>query len=247
VTFVTRIDKDWHLEHYYSYYPAIGGMGPTPGHNVLRARTLPEAMGVPYKTLDPNTGILGCFECHSTGPVRVDAGNTLHPAEPGVKCESCHGPGREHIRAATKGDTANARRAIRNPRRSSAAAILQECGRCHRPPAGPNVKIDWNYSWNVRHQPVYLAQSKCLTESEGKLSCLTCHDPHSPLRTNDASFYRQRCLACHDGRTPDTCLKDRASDCTNCHMPKVSPQSPLRFTNHWIGVYAAGQPLRPQQ
>jgi hypothetical protein len=29
-------------------------------------------------------------------------------------------------------------------------------------------------------------------------------------------------------------------------MPRVSPQAGLRFTNHWIGVYAAGAKLKPR-
>ena len=46
VTFVTRIDKDWYLEHFYSYYSAIDRMAPTAGQHVLQPRTLPEAMGL---------------------------------------------------------------------------------------------------------------------------------------------------------------------------------------------------------
>jgi hypothetical protein len=30
-------------------------------------------------------------------------------------------------------------------------------------------------------------------------------------------------------------------------MPKVSPRAPLRFTNHWIGIYREGFPLRPRR
>jgi hypothetical protein len=28
-------------------------------------------------------------------------------------------------------------------------------------------------------------------------------------------------------------------------MPLVSPQAPLRFTNHWIGIYRSGAKLKP--
>ena len=249
VTFVTRINKDWYLEHYFSYYSAPGRMGPTAGHSVLEPATLSEAMGLPYKSRDPDTGILGCFECHSTGKVSAGPDGEIIPSEKGVRCEACHGPGRAHADAAGRGDANSARGLIRNPKSFTAKQMLEYCGRCHRPPAAPGTQIDWNYAWNVRHQPVYLARSKCLTKS-GILSCLTCHDPHSPLRTQDVSFYRERCLSCHDGRggtvePPASCLKN-SPDCTSCHMPKVSPQPSLRFTNHWIGVYPEGEPLRPR-
>jgi hypothetical protein len=253
VTLVTRIDPDWYLEHYLTYYKALDGMAPTAGHAVLQPKTLPEAMGLPYKTSDPAVGILGCFECHSTGPVGRGTGNVLQPAENGVRCESCHGAGLAHAEAAARGEPAAAvRRLIRNPRQLTAAEQMTACGRCHRPPAGDGTKIDWNYAWNVRHQPVYLTQSQCMTQSAGRLSCLTCHGPHEALRKNDAAYYRARCLQCHDGKAArlakaEPCrAKREPTDCVKCHMPAVSPQAPLRFVNHWIGVYADGQPLRPR-
>lgn len=234
VTLVSRIDRDWYLEHAYTFYAALGGMALTAGHSELRPQTLPEAMGLPYKTADPQTGIKGCFECHSTGPVRIDATSGLRPGEAGVQCEACHGPGREHAAAGAKGR-------IANPKRLSAAGVNEFCGRCHRPPAGGGTAIDWSYAWNVRHQPVYLSQSKCMKNSQGKLSCFTCHEPHRPLQKS-AAAYNQRCLACHAATTAAACR----TNCIDCHMPRVSPQPALRFTNHRIGVYEGGSKLKPR-
>jgi hypothetical protein len=243
VTFVSRINEDWYLEHFFTFYKALGRMAPTAGHGELRPKTLPEAMGVPYKTSDPRAGILGCFECHSTGPVSTDAQRGLQPLELGVQCESCHGAGRDHMAAASRGATAEARKRIGNPKRLSPIALNEFCGRCHRPPASEGA-IDWNYSWNVRHQPVYLSQSQCLQKSEGRLSCFTCHEAHQPLAKTAAS-YNERCASCH---TAQGCrvLPER-SNCIDCHMPRVSPQPGLRFSNHWIGVYGAGSKLKPNQ
>jgi hypothetical protein len=108
VTFVTRIDSQWHLEHHLSYYSALGRLAPTPGHRSLPATTLAEAMGLPYKTADPKTGILGCFECHSTGPVKVTSQGELLPHETGVRCEACHGAGRAHVTATSPSISATA-------------------------------------------------------------------------------------------------------------------------------------------
>lgn len=249
VTFVTRVNADWYLEHYQSYYAALGTMAPTAGHQQLRPQELPEAMGLLYKTLDPQAGILGCFECHSTGPVAIGPEQRLQPAEAGVRCEACHGPGQQHVAAAKAGETAGARQVIQNPARLEAAEVNQFCGRCHRPPASDGVTIDWNYSWNVRHQPVYLSQSRCFTQSQGALSCFTCHEPHEPLR-RDAPVFNGRCSECHDGTAAQIpaqpCLADQPSNCVDCHMPRVTPQPPLRFTNHWIGVYREGAKLKPR-
>ena len=241
VTFVSRIDENWYLEHYYSFYAATGRMAPTAGHSGLRPKTLPEAMGLPYKTSDPETGIRGCFECHSTGPLRVDTRSGLQPLETGVRCESCHGAGRAHAAAAASGSPERARQTILNPKRFSATALNEFCGRCHRPPGASGAAIDWSYSWNVRHQPVYFSQSKCVERSGGKLSCFTCHEPHQPLQKSSA-VYNERCLGCH----ADVHKGDNRRNCIDCHMPRVSPQPALRFTNHWIGIYGEGSKLKPR-
>jgi hypothetical protein len=241
VTFVTRVNEDWYLEHSRSYYPGAQGFASTPGQAELKPADLSEAMGVLYRTLDPRTGILGCFECHSTGPVARETGNELRPSELGVRCEACHGPGSDHAAA---GDPA----LVGNPARLDANAQNEFCGKCHRPPAAATEKPDWNYAWNVRHQPLYLAESACFNRSDGALSCLSCHHPHEAARNFDAAFYNAKCAGCHqEGRRPpsDACRVSQPSNCIGCHMPRVSPQPFLRFTNHWIGVYGDGAKLQP--
>lgn len=228
VTFVSKGDERHYLEHYLSFYPAIGAFAPTPGHAALKPANLAEAAGLLYKVGDARAGIDGCFECHSTGGVRA-----LIPAENGVRCEACHGPGAAHVRSAGKA-------AVENPKRLSAVALNEFCGRCHRPPASDPAKIDWNFAWNVRHQPVYLSQSACFAKSAGKLSCLMCHAPHDALR-HDPAFYDAKCSSCHATRAAACGPRD----CAGCHMPRVSPEPPLRFTNHWIGIYGEGAKLRP--
>jgi hypothetical protein len=238
VTFVSRADANHYVEHFFSYYKALDGLAPTPGQRDLEPNGLAEAAGLYYKTRDPQTGIDGCFACHSTGPVRFDQTQTVLPAELGVRCEACHGPGARHVEAAKRRDAA-ARRLIDNPAQWTAARQLEFCGRCHRPPATSDKNIDWSYAWNVRHQPVYLARSACFVRSKGALSCLTCHSPHEPLQEASAA-YNAQCSKCHP-RTSASC----ETNCVDCHMPRVSPQPPLRFTNHWIGVYKSATKLTP--
>ena len=228
VTFVSRGDSRFYLEHYLSYFSQLRAFGPTPGHASLRPANLAEAAGLLYRVGDPVAGIDGCFACHSTGGVK-----SLMPAENGVRCEACHGGGAKHL-------ASGGRAPLTNPARLTATALNEACGRCHRPPASDSAQVDWNYAWNVRHQPVYLSQSACFLKSDGKLSCLTCHGPHEPLRTA-SGYYDQKCASCHATRSA-VC---GSRDCAGCHMPRVSPEPPLRFTNHWIGVYRGGAALRP--
>jgi predicted CXXCH cytochrome family protein len=228
------VNKDWYVEHYASYYPAIRNWAATPGQDAIAATSLVEAAGLIYKIADPQSGIAGCFECHSTGPVSFTPDGEVRLTEQGVHCESCHGPGAAHAK-----DPAHARPT--NPAKLSAAGLNEFCGRCHRPPAAANAAIDWSFSWNIRHQPVYLSESQCFKKSRGALTCLTCHDPHETAGTAQLAGYNRRCLGCH----PKAAAKP--ANCVDCHMPRVSPQPPLRFSNHWIGIYRGSSKLKPER
>jgi hypothetical protein len=238
VTFVSRRDENWYLEHYFSWYRQTGALGATPGHAALRSNTLQSAVGHLYNSQDAVTGISACFRCHSTGPPQVGDGNSITPLESSVRCEACHGPGRKHA--------LDPAAAIGNPARMNAAEINRLCGECHRPAGGPEANT--SRAWNVRLQPAYLAQSSCFRKGDGGLSCVTCHDPHSDA-DRDPAHYDRRCVRCHAGieSLHGTSLKvAAAADCVTCHMPRVSPQPNLHFTNHRIGVYDPSDPLRPQ-
>jgi hypothetical protein len=224
VTFVSRVDEDFYVEHGLSYYARSKSMALTPGHS--------SPDGVRYRTFDPEAAILRCFQCHSTGPLRMETGSRIVPSELGVRCETCHGPGAEH---------AQSRGVIRNPKRMTATEINDFCGACHRK-ISVEQYTNWNDAWNVRHQPPYLAQSRCFLKSEGKLSCFTCHAPHAAV-SRVADEYSNQCKSCHPRIRHKTAIEGQA--CTGCHMPSVELDANLRFANHWIGVYARGQVLRP--
>lgn len=242
VTFVSRGNEVWYLEYALSYYPAAGVYDRTPGHD-RKAKNLTEAVGILYPLRDPEHGIASCFECHSTGPVlATDAG--IEVPEQGVQCESCHGPGGDHVTAVALGETAAASAAIVNPSRLDPQALSAMCGRCHRPPgAGASSGFDAKDPWNVRHAPPYFQRSACFLESEGALSCLNCHPAHEPLRRGETASYDAQCRQCHSSAEHSNPVETES--CTQCHMPKVKPHRRLAFTNHWIGVYKPGQPLKP--
>ena len=92
-----------------------------------------------------------------------------------------------------------ARKAIRNPGKLNAGQVNELCGTCHRFP-GNKFAINWNAVWNVRHQPPYLQQSRCFQNSQGALSCFTCHEPHAALRQADSSYYAKKCAGCHNAQ-----------------------------------------------
>ena len=194
-------------------------MGLTPGHDT--------AEDIHYRTFDPDATSLRCFRCHSTGPLSLGPNYTIQPSEPGIHCESCHGPGSGHVKSGGRPGT------LLNPAQLSAAGLNDFCGVCHR----NSAESDWTDKWKTRHQPSYLAQSACFRNSNGALTCLTCHDPHGPLN-EVAAQYDKLCIECH--KTVRHTATITARSCVDCHMPQVAVSDQLKFTNHWIGIYARG-------
>ena len=72
ITFVRRLDAEHYLEEGRSWYRESDSFEITPGHQ--------NAAGVRYRIFDPAAGILRCFVCHSTGPVALDADESIMPA-----------------------------------------------------------------------------------------------------------------------------------------------------------------------
>ena len=230
VTWVSRLDDSHYLEHGRSWFRSTRTLGPTPGHD--------NPNGLKYRIFEPEAKILRCFSCHSTGLPRVDAANRIEPAEAGVNCEVCHGPGTAHVQSG------GAKYRIENPARYRATAINDQCGACHRKPGAMGAAPKWEDPWNARHQPLYLAESRCFQESKEQLSCLTCHDPHAKL-ARDSKHYDAVCRNCHQAvRHKSVTAK---ASCVSCHMPTVRPSAQLGFANHWIGVYSPATTLRPRR
>jgi Flp pilus assembly protein TadD, contains TPR repeats len=84
--------------------------------------------------------------------------------------------------------------------------------------------------------------SKCYRASKGKLSCITCHDPHvEPTREEAPAYFNNKCLTCHTSRSCKLSLQVRmqqkpANNCIGCHMPQRDIQtiSHSSATNHRI-------------
>ncbi len=98
---------------------------------------------------------------------------------------------------------------------------------------------DRSERFEINHHPYRLEQSRCFIASEGRMSCLTCHDPHRKVAPEKrAAHYRAACLGCHE---VDACrLEDMAGDaampavaaddCATCHMQERRTQDVVRVT-----------------
>jgi hypothetical protein len=172
-----------------------------------------------------------------------------------IGCESCHGPGELHVRERTQGTpvAGSVDTAIVNPAKLSGGLADNICMNCHQ--AGDTRVLQPGKSYSdfrpgtplddtvaIFTLPItpesppaspllehfsLMKLSKCFTSSGGRMSCLTCHDPHVQPRVNAAAYYRQPCLACHTEKSCPLTLtvrnkKSPPDDCAGCHMPKRS-------------------------
>lgn len=190
--------------------------------------------------------IAKCWGCHST---HLDyAGSEIAPerSELGVRCESCHGPGRGHV-ARVRGGTGDL--AIQNPRKWSSENFMALCQQCHNETAtveGTLMGIPDNPAdpGIVKYQVHGLEQSRCYEGSAGKMRCTTCHDPHGDTVTEPA-YYEAKCLSCHAGaaKKQTACPVNPRTGCLPCHMPKVQVEKHTQFADHWI---RARSPFAPK-
>ncbi len=85
-----------------------------------------------------------------------------------------------------------------------------------------------------------LRQSQCFLRSEGRLECITCHDPHNiPRGKEAAAHYDGICLDCHRAavaRTPASGAHTAGGSCVSCHMPKRRTDDEVHvvMTDHYI-------------
>jgi hypothetical protein len=156
----------------------------------------------------------------------------------GVGCESCHGPGREHVATMGKGEKP-AKLAIESLKGAGGEQLNTLCGSCHRTQddVGPLSK-----STN-RFQPYGLSLSRCFKESKDKLTCVTCHSPHEDAGT-DPKPYEKACLSCHSA-PKKACPVNPKEKCVGCHMPERPAfevgDTPTKMADHFIKIYRANR------
>ncbi|MGP0067726.1 MAG: tetratricopeptide repeat protein [Isosphaeraceae bacterium] len=208
-----------------------------------------------------------CLFCHANRVERV-AGTVNRYREPifhghAIGCKRCHGPGELHVRRPALTDGVDL--TIVNPARLAPSlrdAVCEQChliGRRRSVHAGLQSEdyrpgLPFTGFWSAFVTPPgdvgnrfggqveQMHESRCFRDSQGRLGCISCHDPHEVLAKQDkAAYFRDRCLACHADRGCSLPVKvrlerDRGDDCTICHMPQsgTSNNPHLATTNHRV-------------
>lgn len=187
-----------------------------------------------------------CLFCHDSYPrANADPEDPIYmaPLPEGIGCERCHGDPAAHLAKPGRSTIFNPRR--QTPQRQDEVcmqchlettshplpASIRRIGRGpfdyspgeplsdfavhfdHAPGGGFDDKFE------VVSAPYRLRQSRCYKESGGRLTCITCHDPHQPARANDGA-----CVSCH---RPD---HGEGPRCSSCHMATRRPEDAPRTT-----------------
>ncbi len=253
-TFVSVLDLDPAeiLEHRLTYYNRDDTLGITPGQTGGPGTPGMTPAGVELSDRDS----IACFGCHAT-QLSAHAYVQLDPLKmiPNVTCERCHGPGRAHVEAARRGAGAESLSMPMGLGGWTVQSQLELCGRCHRHPSRAlPQELNADDPYLARFQPVGLSQSRCFKESAGRLSCVSCHDPHD-RSSSDRTIYERVCLSCHQtprqGKSEErehamfhpfassVCPVSPLQGCIACHMPGVDSGQHIMFSDHWIRVHRA--------
>jgi predicted CXXCH cytochrome family protein len=123
-----------------------------------------------------------------------------------------------------------------------AAKINAVCARCHR--SIDDITLDGEDAiLTGRFQGYALELSPCFKKSGDRLSCVTCHDPHTNVST-DRRYYEKICLTCHAPSATGhnkVCPVNPKELCIGCHMPQrpilTERQVPIPMADHLIQAY----------
>jgi hypothetical protein len=224
-------------------------------------------------------GCIGCHSGRPR-PVPATNGRYEEPAfsQLAIGCENCHGPGSAHVAAMREGKElpGSAHHAIVNPAALAPGLANDICMSCHQTgdlrvfqpgktyaDFRPGEPLDKTLSIlmvppkpesppDADHLQHYYSMtlSKCYRATAGRLTCITCHDPHiEPSRDSAPAYFAAKCLTCHTRKSCTAPLESRlktnpSDDCIGCHMPKrdVRTIQHASITNHRI-LSRPGEPF----
>ena len=200
-----------------------------------------------------------CLHCHSSGVAASLPGSRNHfAAKPfahgGITCASCHGDASAHLAQGGRGP-------ILNPAKLTGSRRDSVCLQCHlegetavnQPrrslrdfTPGDDLAEDVRFfihqgeigaEGRATSQWEALLQSACYRKSSGRMSCSTCHDPHSvPAPADRVQYFRRQCIQCHASAAFVAQHHPEQPDCSSCHMAREKTEDIAheQVTDHFI-------------
>ncbi|MHC4293643.1 MAG: tetratricopeptide repeat protein [Planctomycetota bacterium] len=220
---------------------AVSGVRHFPGHGSTEAVSWKD----PFYTFNTS-----CYSCHvsqltTNYDIETDSYNTVW-AEPGINCETCHGPGEEHIRVfqqAEKGETLEDIKLI-STKPFTAEQMNSMCASCHAKLSSistsfmPGERYFDNFDLVTLEHPDYYPDGRDLGENytytswlmspcvkSSDLDCIHCHTSSGRYRFKEDSIANNACLPCHKERVEKATehshheSESEGNKCISCHMP----------------------------
>jgi len=201
-----------------------------------------------------------CFGCHvsqlSTNyEPATDSYRTVW-AEPGINCETCHGPASEHVKAfeaLAPGEKA-AELKIVPVKRLSHEQRNDLCASCHAKASPlwtdfhPGDRLFDHFDLVTLESPDYYPDGRDLGENytltswrmspcarSGQIDCVQCHTSSGRYKWKDEP--NRACLPCHEARVKGAAAHTHhkadgaGGRCTSCHMP-MTEFARMRRSDH---------------
>jgi Tfp pilus assembly protein PilF len=200
----------------------------------------------------PYTFNTACYSCHvSQLSTNYDLKtNTYHTtwAEPGINCETCHGPSGEHnkiAKATPKGQPLPEYKLIRT-KTMTKEQRNDLCSSCHA--KGSPLTLEYksgerffdHFDLVTLEDADFYADGRDLGENytltswkmspcvkSGKLDCIHCHTSSGRYRFKKEKF-NNACIPCHEARVNNPTehthhlAESEGSKCISCHMPMTA-------------------------
>lgn len=200
----------------------------------------------------PYTFNTACYGCHvSQLSTNYDPkSDTYHTAwtEPGINCETCHGPSAEHVKlakATPKGQPLPELRLI-STKTMTKPQRNDLCLSCHSKASPltleykPGERFFDHFDLVTLEDPDYYPDGRDLGENytysswsmspcakSGQLDCMHCHTSSGRYRFKKENF-NGACLPCHAGKVNNPkehthhLAESEGSKCVSCHMPMTA-------------------------
>jgi len=212
-------------------------------------------------TDSPYTFNTACFSCHVSQltnhyRLQTDRYQTSW-SEPGINCETCHGPGAEHLRIARQTPKGRPLKDLKlvGLKKLPAEPMNSLCGSCHAKmypltsSFSPGARFFDHFGLAGLEQADFYPDGRDLGENftftswrlnpcvkPGQLDCTSCHTSSGrerfPGQSADAA-----CLPCHKEKLADAALHSHhkagtaGAQCVSCHMP-VTEFARMRRSDH---------------
>lgn len=192
-----------------------------------------------------------CYRCHVSQAstnynLQTDTYSSMW-AEPGINCETCHGPSGEHVRAARaipKGEPLKEPRII-STKKMTHQQRNHQCASCHTKGEAitaeftPGNRYFDHFDLATLENPDFYPDGRDLGENytytswsmapcvkAEKLDCIHCHTSSGRYRFKKERF-NGACLPCHEKQVKNPAghthhrPESEGSKCVSCHMPKT--------------------------